>query len=282
MSLTAQQLQSFNEQGFLVVEGFVDAQTIKMMKTRALEIIEQCDPEKISVFSTRNQTKKTDDLFLRSANSVEVFFEEGAFNEHGKLTKPKKLAINKIGHAMHDILPEFKEWSRSACVAQLLKSLGYVKPLPVQSMYIFKQPGIGGEVVPHQDSTFLSTTPESVVGLWIALEDATVANGCLWGLPQSHVHGTHRKFIRDAHGSVSFIGEMPKIDLKQAVPIEVKAGDLVVLHGANIHFSKENTSSASRHAFSVHYVEGADNVTWNAYNWLQRDENFPFTPVYEL
>ena len=40
-------------------------------------------------------------------------------------------------------------------------------------MYIFKQPKIGGEVVCHQDSTFLYTKPESVVGFWVALEDAT-------------------------------------------------------------------------------------------------------------
>ena len=47
-------------------------------------------------------------------------------------------------------------------------------------MYIFKQPHIGGEVTCHQDSTFLYTKPESAVGFWVALEDATIENGCLW------------------------------------------------------------------------------------------------------
>ena len=41
-------------------------------------------------------------------------------------------------------------------------------------MYIFKQPKIGGEVVCHQDSTFLYTEPESAVGFWVAIEDATI------------------------------------------------------------------------------------------------------------
>jgi hypothetical protein len=120
-------------------------------------------------------------------------------------------------------------------VAALLRSLGFHRPLPVQSMYIFKQPGIGGEVVPHQDSSFLvggrrpwaglgwaglgwahaepgsscfedgghagvclwpvrcaaltgacppqATSPLSVVGLWLALEDANVHNSCLWVMP---------------------------------------------------------------------------------------------------
>ena len=40
-------------------------------------------------------------------------------------------------------------------------------------MYIFKQPRIGGEVVCHQDSTFLYTEPESAIGFWLAIEDQT-------------------------------------------------------------------------------------------------------------
>lgn len=41
-------------------------------------------------------------------------------------------------------------------------------------------------VVPHQDATFLNTTPMKLYGLWIALEDATLENGCLWFMPGSH------------------------------------------------------------------------------------------------
>lgn len=46
-----------------------------------------------------------------------------------------------------------------------------------------QQPHIGGEVSAHQDSTFLYTDPPTVVGLWVALEDATKDNGCLWSIP---------------------------------------------------------------------------------------------------
>ena len=49
---------------------------------------------------------------------------------------------------------------------------------------------------PHQDSTFLSTDPPSVVGLWWALEDSTKQNGCLWALPGSHKDGVARRFLR--------------------------------------------------------------------------------------
>lgn len=277
--LNKEQLATFKEQGFLVLENFVPEHVIQSMIRRANDIVDEfTEPESLSVFSTRNQ--KSDQYFLDSANGVHVFFEEGALDDTGHLQKPKEVAINKIGHAMHDVIPEFRDWARSEQVKRLLQSLGYQKPLPVQSMYIFKQPKIGGEVVPHQDGCFLATEPQSVVGLWIALEDASVLNGCLWGLRGSHTNGIHKRFVRSKEdNSVSFKGELPEYDLESFTPLEVTRGSLVLLHGANVHFSKENTSEKSRHAFSVHYVEGGEGYTYLDDNWLQRRPDFPFKPL---
>lgn len=151
-------------------------------------------------------------------------------------------------------------------------------------MFIFKQPGIGGEVVPHQDSTFLTTDPASVIGLWLALEDATIENGCLFALPGSHRTGVHTRFIRNpVDDSVSFIeiSPIPEYSFDSFVPVEVRAGSLVLLHGANLHCSKENSSNKSRHAFSVHFVEGASGSRWLEENWLQRKKEFPFEALYD-
>jgi hypothetical protein len=68
------------------------------MLAKRLSQVEAWDPEAISVFSTRNQTSKTDNYFLDSASDVGFFFEEKALDEGGKLVKPKNRAINKIGH----------------------------------------------------------------------------------------------------------------------------------------------------------------------------------------
>ena len=204
--LTEAQIDEFRNQGFLIVPGFVDNEVVDSMKRRGQAIVDECQPKDVSVFSTKNQASKTDKYFLNSANNVSIFFEEGAFGEDGTLLKPKAYCINKIGHALHDLVPEFREWSRGQKVQSILKSLGYEHPTPVQSMYIFKQPRIGGEVVPHQDGTFLATVPQSVVGFWIALEDATIENGCLWGLPKSHINGIYRRVVRSPEGAVSFQG----------------------------------------------------------------------------
>ena len=88
-------------------------------------------------------------------------------------------------------------------VQGILRSLGYKAPAIAQSMYIFKQPGIGGLLLwsancsltppglvsPHQDSTFLHTKPMTTIGLWTPLQDATLENGCIWAVPRSHRAG---------------------------------------------------------------------------------------------
>ncbi|GLC44498.1 hypothetical protein PLESTM_001606600 [Pleodorina starrii] len=226
------------------------------------------------------QVQETDNYFLNSASDVGFFFEDKAFDEEGKLRQAKELSINKVGHALHDLDPVFREFSRSAAVSNVLRSLGYKRPLPVQSMYIFKQPSIGGEVVPHQDSTFIHSNPLSCVGLWWALEDATRDNGCLWALPGIHKEGLKRRFLLAPDGSVSFDGPRPMYDMSAFVPLECPAGTLVLLHGENVHYSAENTSPVSRHSYSMHLVESAPGVTWSPDNWAQRSPDNPWQPLY--
>jgi phytanoyl-CoA hydroxylase len=100
---------------------------------------------------------------------------------------PVAHAINKIAHGLHDEVSVFDCFSHDLRLATLCATLGINTPRLVQSMYIFKQPRIGGEVVWHQDSTFLYTEPMSVIGLWVALQPATRANGCFWVLPGAHL-----------------------------------------------------------------------------------------------
>lgn len=130
-----------------------------------------------------------------------------------------------------------------------------------------------------QDGTFLYTEPQSVVGFWWALEDCTTTNGCLWAVPGSHTQGVTRRFRRRADGQGTEFDppEAPApFDLTGAVPLEVKRGALVLLHHALVHYSAENRSGASRHAYSVHVVEGAAGTVYPKDNWLQRPAGDPF------
>ncbi|KAE9597297.1 hypothetical protein Lal_00007273 [Lupinus albus] len=268
-NLSSDQLQFFNSQGYLVIESFASKDEIEAMIKRMQQLVDDFDPSSTaSIFSTKNQQQSTDDYFYESVHKVSYFFEEKAFGDDGNLKQPKQLSINKVGHALHEIEPAFKKFSSSEKISSLMYSLGYKRPAIMQSMYIFKQPGIGGEVVPHQDSSFLYTEPETCTGLWLALEDANIINGCLWAIPGSHKSGLVRRFLRDKDG-VKFDRPSPSYDRKDFVPIDVKAGSLVVIHGDLIHQSFENQSPKSRHAYSLHVVD-TDGCKWAPENWIRR------------
>jgi phytanoyl-CoA hydroxylase len=247
---------------------------------RATELLAKFDPSTISVFSTKNKMTTTDQYFLQSGDKVRFFLEEEAVDADGRLNRPKELAVNKIGHAEHDLDPVFDHFSRTLELADVAADIGFVDPRLLQSMYIFKQPEIGGEVVCHQDSTFLYTKPETVVGFWFALQDATVDNGCMWALRGGHHLGLKKRFIRSGDGvGFEVIDPDPWPD-HGLVPLEAAKGTLIVLHGRLPHQSGPNRSDRSRHAYSVHVIDAT--ADYPADNWLQRSKSLPlrgFSPV---
>jgi phytanoyl-CoA hydroxylase len=284
--LTDQQVDQYHRDGFLVVPDFADPAACARLREAALAIVDDFVPtERRTVFTTNEQERVSNGDFLSSGSRTWCFFEEEAFDEHGALRQDKRLSINKIGHAMHDLDPEFERFTYTPELAGVASDIGLDDALALQSMYIFKQPHIGGEVGCHQDATFLYTEPMTVTGFWFAIEDATLENGCLWALPGGHRTTLRKVFKRagstDDDGTVfEILDPAPLPDPSELTPLEVPAGTLVLLHGLLPHWSDVNRSSTSRHAYSVHCISTA--AEYPAWNWLQRGDDLPLRSLTQV
>lgn len=317
-----------DQQGFLLVQKFCRLDEIHALKQQMVRLAEDWDPTKKTIaFRTDEESNKvqgSDDYFLESASRVHFFAEVDALDKHGSLKEEfrhdKLGALNKAGHGMHMIPGAFRDYTCSQKIKDLVHELGWTDPVVPQSMYIFKQAKIGGAVNSHQDSTFLYTEPkQTCLGLWLALDDATLQNGCLWVRPKSHWEPVRRQFKRNPlyfgqdaieqgsnigqgdpsepkmlmeslaeHANVPWEGLLPEGSdppcngLLEAgfIPIECKAGDLLCFTGELDHLSLPNFSDAQRHTFQLHLVQGEKaGVTWSRTNWLQYPKGTPFLSI---
>ena len=269
--LDATAREAFTRDGVIVIEDFVSSASCDALRRRALELVAEHAPEAPgTIFSTRDQRHARDAYFEASANRIGAFFEEGAFDANGERCVPWDRAVNKLGHAMHDLDPVFNAFSRGPRLQAVASALELHDPRIVQSMYIFKQPGIGGEVNCHQDSTYLYTEPDSVLGFWFAIEDAHRGNGCLGGLPGEYRKGLKEVFRRQRDGGFALeaLGPPPVWNMERLEWLEVRKGTLVVFNGCFPHLSEANRSGQSRHAYTLHAVSGA--ARYPASNWIQR------------
>lgn len=274
-ALSTKMLTAYADAGFIVLEGFVAAESCVALKERVAEMVAGLDPSaRHSVFSTTDQPQLADEYFLGSGDAIRFFFESQAFDENGALRQAKEDGLNKIGHALHDLDPVFDRFSRSRKLAAAVSSLGIERPAIIQSMYIFKPAGIGGEVALHQDSTYLYTEPESCVGFWFALDDATRDNGCMYFIPGAHRGPLRARHVRKAGGGLETrpVDTTPWPDVPP-VAAEAGRGTLVIFNGRAPHSSGPNRSARARHAYTLHVIDRA--CHYPADNWLQRTSNLP-------
>ena len=268
-------LADYQEAGVLILQDFVSQDACSALRQRMQEMVDEFDPGSVrTVFSTTSDSHQADDYFITSGDKIRFFLEDGAFDADGNLRQAKVDSLNKVGHAMHDLDPVFDAFSRTPELAGVAESLGFEQPGIIQSMYIFKPPRIGGEVVCHQDSTYIYTEPESCVGFWFALEDATIENGCMRFVPGAHRAPLRKRNYRNDNGElVNEILDDTPFELAETVPAEAPAGTLVVFDGRAPHYSGPNLSDRSRHAYTLHVIDQA--CRYPASNWLQRSDDLP-------
>lgn len=276
--------EQFENEGYAIIENFLTEEDIKSLREAMADIINSLDPKEHQTVFISGNKQVSDDYLMNSADKIRFFFEEGAI-QNGDLVVDKTKAVNKVGHALHCLSPAFRRISFSDKVKNVARAIGFEDPVICQSMYIFKQPHIGGKVVPHQDSTYLYTKPMSLAGMWFALEDATLENGCLWFIPGSHKEGLYGDYrwvrkeqVEPGTSATKYIGTEPVFDDSKFIPVQVKKGTLVLFCGETVHKSEHNYSDKSREIYTFHMYEGTS--TYDTANWLQPTEAGTFSHLY--
>jgi phytanoyl-CoA hydroxylase len=142
------------------------------------------------------------------------------------------------------------------------------------SQFIFKTPGAWGQPW-HQDSYYFPfTPPRPVVGVWLAVTEATLENGCLHVLPGSHAEPIH-EHIPDRRPNANYgYVEIVDYDMSASEPVLMQPGDLLVFDSHLMHRSTDNTSDGIRGAMVYHYAAAGthdhtmDNKGYTVNDWL--------------
>jgi hypothetical protein len=170
----------------------------------------------------------------------------------GPRPRPEDL-VAKIFRLARD--PVFSRFAESEAVVDLVAAiLGTDDVDCFLSQFIFKNPGAWGQPW-HQDSFYFPfEPPRPVVGIWLAVTEATLANGCLHVLPGSQREAVHPHLPDPRPGANYGYVEIVDHDMSGSVSVLMQPGDLLVFDSHLMHRSTDNESTALRAAMVFHYA----------------------------
>jgi phytanoyl-CoA hydroxylase len=166
-------------------------------------------------------------------------------------------------HQPHYVSPVMLEFVKHPGISEVLTRIIGPDVKCMQSMLFVKPPGFQGQAW-HQDEDYIPTRDRSLTGGWIALDDATIENGCLWVLPGSHKRGyLYPQREHNNQDEFDFAGESFGFDDSGEVPVEVRAGTVVFFNGYLLHRSRKNRSTTDyRRALVNHYMNAYSLLPW--------------------
>lgn len=227
--------ETYHRDGFLVVPGLFNASEIQLLKSETAAIFRGERGEIEGLLPVNNDD--TDEDVLR-----------------------RYVAI----HFPHKLSTHIKEALGHPGVIQVLKAIVGPNLKAMQSMLFVKGPGKAGQAW-HQDEYYIPTRDRSLVGVWIAIDDANLKNGCLWIIPGSQKSGYMMQRVPNID---SEFADVDTIDVStwngQPIPVEVKAGDVVFFNGYTLHSSRKNhTADCFRAALVNHYMSAESMLPWD-------------------
>jgi phytanoyl-CoA hydroxylase len=120
---------------------------------------------------------------------------------------------------------------------------------------LYKPARSGGEVGWHQDNHYFNVAENKTVSVWLALDDATVDNGCMWYLPGQHKTALDHEQLWDTSFKKGFYFAIRGLEESGAVPAEVKQGGFAIHHCLMPHRSLKNGTDKPRRGIAMHFMD---------------------------
>lgn len=232
---TIKNKEFYEDFGYLVAPGLISPHDIEELKKETVEIFRG---NRGKVEGLVEVTDETDDEVLK-----------------------KYVAI----HFPHKISEVIKKYLFHKRIVDVLTKIVSPNVKCMQSMLFVKAPGKAGQAW-HQDEYYIPTRDKSLVGLWIAIDDATIGNGCLWIIPGSNKPGYMRRRIANTSDEYADVDTIDIADFKneEVIPVEVKSGSVVFFNGYTLHSSLRNkTKDRFRTALVNHYMSAESMLPWD-------------------
>jgi hypothetical protein len=227
--VSAEQHRSWATNGFFRIPDFAPPATCEAMLDRVIELAR--------------------DRGMATAIGAKVTPEN---NNAGKPVARPEEAVSKIFGLHRDGV--FADFALSSSVVDLVAELIGPDLDVFLSQFIFKMPGAWGQPW-HQDSFYFPFEPaRPVVGIWLAVTEATLHNGCLHVLGGSHTEPVHTHVPDRRPGANHGYFEIVDHDMSADEPVLMEPGDLLVFDSHLMHRSTDNESDGMRAAMVYHYA----------------------------
>lgn len=235
-NITAANVAFYNDYGYLIAKGLLSAREVNELK------------------------KETADIFRGKRGHVEGMIEIDISEPDDEVLK-KYTAI----HFPHKISDVINQYLFHEGIKNVLTSVVSENVKCMQSMLFVKAPGKPGQSW-HQDEFYIPTRDKSLTGAWIAIDDATVNNGCLWIIPGSQKEGYIMSRIENTSKEYADVDtiDVSSYGANEIIPVEVESGDVVFFNGYTLHSSLKNkTDDKFRMALVNHYMSAESMLPWD-------------------
>ena len=232
MFLSARHAAAWDRDGFFLVKEFSPPDVCDAMLRRAIDLAREADGRGVAGTAIVHPERN-----LADSVGSEALAEE-------RVSKVFKVHRDSVFH-------EFATQPDLVASVQHLLGTGIDCFL---SQFIFKNPGAWGQPW-HQDAFYFPFDRGPQVGVWLAVTEATLANGCLHVVPGSHLEPVHEHLLdRRPNANQGYV-EILDHDMSGERPVTMAPGDLLIFHSHLMHRSKDNNSSAIRAAMVYHFGE---------------------------